>query len=724
MRLTVALVIGWLSFTLSTSLSPPTDPGHFFIPMGKTYPSYSSWAVTVSIGTSPYRKRLSEISTVTIQLTETADALTASIQSSVNVSDPNHATLAVSVRRLSRSVEQLQAEGKDLAFLFSDLLSLPEDPSDVEFRRNLTRSRHRPRRGLIDGIGKIMSSLFGTATEGEIKHLSENVRLVNSKEIAMAHMFNGTLTVLNSTRVATHQNRKALRKLGTAIQSMTESHYMLTQIARNMEETLSISLHVADLSESINQVTRAVHHLRSALSSLSDKLALARAGILHADLISSKTLSRVLRRINKALPTNFALPFPLSQIQDYIRIVKTKLIKTSGDYHVLFYVPLLHTLQAFNIYRFFPYHVPLLEHNVSLSYVPNEPRFLIVSENRQQYIQPADSEIASCILENHPFCQLHQPAYSMAGAASCVVSLFRQDRSSIQKFCAPVIRPTNNAPRAYYLADGKWLIVSRPPTQLTIVCPRNTRSHSVQHVVEMVTLELECSATGDSLYLPPYYASESHLDLPDFQPFQLGNLANDTGPVPIWRPRWASILSDSFNATALPPLHIDGVPADDYFNKIEALPLTQVTDDDPSIFSKNWLLIFIFIIIGLTCLGCALKCCCPRTRDLWTLPRLPRRSPPVPRNSPVPEQAIELLEVPAPQSPSAREGPAPQSPSQRRSPVARASPPRPAYAPCPAHDGAPSDNAPPRGDGPSTPEPRSPVFGRGPAPPLHSVPVV
>ena len=313
------------------------------------YPSDGSWTFLHSYGENVPQLQLlgrnclyryvplqetAGISTATIQLTQTADAWATNIQQT-NGSDPNHATLAVSIRRLSRSIEQLQSERKDLAFLFSDLLSLPGDPRDERVRRNSTysrRSRQRPRRGLIDGIGKIMSTLFGTATEGEIKRLSENVRLVNNKEMAMAHMFNGTMKVLNSTRVATHQNRKALRKLGAAIQSMTESHHMLTQIATNMEETLSISLHVADLSESVTQVTRAVHHLLSSLSSLSDKLALARAGILHADLISSRTLASVLRRIDKALPTNFALLFPLEQLHDYVRIATTKLIKIGGNY--------------------------------------------------------------------------------------------------------------------------------------------------------------------------------------------------------------------------------------------------------------------------------------------------------------------------------------------------------------------------------------------------------
>ena len=46
---------------------------------------------------------------------------------------------------------------------------------------------------------------------------------------------------------------------------------------------------------------------------------------------------------------------------------------------------------------------PVLLLALPLSYVPNEPRFLLISENRQQYIQPSDNDMQSCILENHPF---------------------------------------------------------------------------------------------------------------------------------------------------------------------------------------------------------------------------------------------------------------------------------------------------------------------------------
>ena len=285
-----------------------------------------------------------------------------------------------------------------------------------------------------------------------------------------------------------------------------------------------------------------MHHLRLSLSSLSDKLALAQVGILHTNLISSRTLGRVLRRIGKALPANFALPYPLTQINDYIRIAKTKLIRLSNSNHVLFYVPLLYTLNDFTIYRFFPYQVPLLDHNVSLAYVPNEPRFLLISENRQQYIQPSDADMQSCIRENHPFCQLHEPAYSTADATSCIVNLFRRQRPTIEKFCAPVIRPTNDAPKAYYPTDGKWLIVSPVLLALPLSVHKlpglkpSIRLSKLSLLIWNVPQPVIPSTSHRTTPARP------HLDLPDFQPILLRYLVNDTDTVPIWRSKWASSL--------------------------------------------------------------------------------------------------------------------------------------------------------------------------------------
>ena len=82
-----------------------------------------------------------------------------------------------------------------------------------------------------------MSSIFGTVTESEISHLTNNVRLINDKEMAIAHMFNGTLTVVNATRVATTQNRKALRTINRVLEQLDQSDKRLSRVVDNTLNT-------------------------------------------------------------------------------------------------------------------------------------------------------------------------------------------------------------------------------------------------------------------------------------------------------------------------------------------------------------------------------------------------------------------------------------------------------------------------------------------------------
>ena len=48
-------LLGWLTLVRCLTTPIPTDPGHLFIPVGKTYPSYSSWAITISFSVTPFR---------------------------------------------------------------------------------------------------------------------------------------------------------------------------------------------------------------------------------------------------------------------------------------------------------------------------------------------------------------------------------------------------------------------------------------------------------------------------------------------------------------------------------------------------------------------------------------------------------------------------------------------------------------------------------------------
>ena len=390
---------------------------------------------------------------------------------------------------------------------------------------------------------------------------------------------------------------------------MTRAYSTLYHAVFLNHEAIDLGMRISELTSRILRVIQTIQYLYSELSSISHKFAMAQAGILHKQLISRLTFRRLLRKINKSLPTNFKLPF--SEPNEYIRLIKTKLIEGADTYHILFYIPLLHTLHAFDIYRFFPYQVPLHEQNVSLSYYPNEPCYLLMSGNRQHYIQPEQSEIESCIIARQPFCALHEPAYWTAGSTSCVTALFKRDPAATRQFCSPVITPATDSPKAYYLTKGQWLMVYKPPFTITIFCTSTQKSTTAYIIRSVDTLQLdpECSASGDSFYLPPYYASETHLELPSLVSTDI----YQNSSIPIWRSEWSAKLRNvsTSNVSSLPDLHINGMQADAYFDRLEAQPLEQVTVDSPSAFSKSMLLMIVIGVLTLLCLGFILKYCCP-----------------------------------------------------------------------------------------------------------------
>ena len=647
---TAIAFLGWLATTLYAAQTP-TDPGHLFIPVGKTYPSYNSWAISISINVASYRERINTVIQTQTDLkrlvSDINDGIKNDTMANTTLPSAQRAMLPLYANQLDAAQTQLSGEINGLLRTFRDVLYPPKAsvPVDVLSPESAVSpdSVHQPgraKRGLIDGLGNVMSFLFGTATESEIKHLTNNVELINAKDTALAHRFNGTLQVLNQTRIATVQNRRALSTLTAAVQSLNVVYAKTFVLVQANANAIKTAMHITELTNCILRVSQSVQYLYTELSALSHKFALAQAGILHKNLLPRRDFIRLLRKIDKSLPLNFALPFPSEQTTEYVRVVKTKLIEGADAYHVLFYIPLLHTKHAFDVYRFFPYQVPLLAHNVSLGYYPNEPRYILMSENRQQFIQPAQSEIEACILARQPFCPLHEPAYSTVGSTSCVAALFKRDAASVHKYCTPQILPVPASPKAYYLTGGQWLLVSRPPLSVTVFCAPTQTSYTVSIIrsIDTFTLAPECSASGDSFYLPPYYAGETHLELPATRPVTLLDVAS----LPIWRPEWSLKLSNlsRHNVSRLPELHIDGMPADAYFDRITAQPLEQVTVDSPSAFSKSMILMIILGVLSFACLVFLLRHCCPPRRRRVVHIRSTRA--PSPRESP--EPAMELQE--------------------------------------------------------------------------------
>ena len=183
--------LGWLTTVLTETVPTPTDPGHLFIPVGRTYPSYSAWAITISINIAPFRQQAQNL----FEIQTALDRLVTEIRTEVTPgkNSTERVMLLMHANQLSAALTELNGESGGLKRTFLDPL-YPASEQDTSYprtsgnpsrriKRVLPQSELTPlgktKRGLIDGIGNALNYLFGTATESEIKHLTKNVQLLN-----------------------------------------------------------------------------------------------------------------------------------------------------------------------------------------------------------------------------------------------------------------------------------------------------------------------------------------------------------------------------------------------------------------------------------------------------------------------------------------------------------------------------------------------------------------
>ena len=591
------------SVLVSTSIAP-NEPGHTFLPMGKLFPSYNSWAISVSTNTSRLIKQVRLVEAGLRDAHKVA-TLVASSNFSAN------STFAVQQTRLTHVLYSLDEEARLIKHAFPEILS--------------TSRRHK--RGLINGIGSAMSYMFGTATETEISHLQSQVNVLGRNSKILAHSFNGTLAVLNHTQIGMVENRNQIIKISKMLGRLDRRRNTLSSILMNATDAISTTLLVADFTDILLDLTQILRKLHTKLTNFEAKIALAKVGILHAHLIHPDSFKQILRQIETSLPNTLALPFSAEDIDSYIRIIKPKVVHTGTMFHFLLYIPLLHVAHSFNVFKYFGYEVPHSSKNVSLKYESPANDFIMVSEDGRRYILPENNEIQSCLLSGTPFCQLHEPAYSMSSSTSCLVALYRKQKAQVYRLCPTLIQASNREPLGYYLGHGQWLLVSTSAFYLTIYCQANQTSHTtlIKKRIETIQLDAECSASSDTLFIPPYYFGETLAALPSYN---VDDILSASDQIPIWRPEWNdSLHADLSDISLLPRLPIHGLPAIDYFDLPTSGPLTFYDQTSHSF----WVVISVvglFTLCSLlhVCYRCACRYCRPLSLPSYA-PAAP--SPPI-----------------------------------------------------------------------------------------------
>ena len=105
------------------------------------------------------------------------------------------------------------------------------------------RSRTRHRRGLINGIGKGLSFLFGTATTDQVRECQQHVRAAEEKAKHVLHATNQLVSIVNHSRHELKTQRAHIEKIESYLNTLAEA----------VQQTF---FNISDLEEQVQQLWR------------------------------------------------------------------------------------------------------------------------------------------------------------------------------------------------------------------------------------------------------------------------------------------------------------------------------------------------------------------------------------------------------------------------------------------------------------------------------------
>ena len=189
----------------------------------------------------------------------------------------------------------------------------------------------RQKRGLIDAIGSISKSLFGTATTADVNELRNKIEEIVADNIAFQNTVKDTIVCVND--IAKHQVEQS-EKINTLVSHVNYFHQTLDAVLK-VYNNLSSSLYFSEMSDGIENGLSYIESVHTQINKYENHFQyqkdLAEIGHLTESLIGAKRLKRLLQRLG--------ISFPLKYLYQTAKVTLMKLESNLLAFH--FSVPVL-----------------------------------------------------------------------------------------------------------------------------------------------------------------------------------------------------------------------------------------------------------------------------------------------------------------------------------------------------------------------------------------------
>lgn len=270
------------------------------------------------------------------------------------------------------------------------------------------------KRGLINAIGTISKTLFGTMDAEDEKTIYEQLEIINNNEDTLQHVIKNQLKVLQTT----------IGQMDKLSEAIYYNENLLRNVTTRMQQQLAKFTQREDLDEHLLVLTTIVTDLTRDIISVIDFLTYTKDGMIITKLLPLEKIINELKEAAPQLTKGLHFPFKI-QMENWRNIQKhAKLSAYFDDRDIVTIIrfPVI-AYPTYKLIKAVPF--PTYERTNVFSFIKiNHPLIAIDKENHH-YILPQEDELKTCTQDIETYtCEQILPIYHIKANAPCEVQIY------------------------------------------------------------------------------------------------------------------------------------------------------------------------------------------------------------------------------------------------------------------------------------------------------------
>lgn len=362
-------------------------------------------------------------------------------------------------------LEIVRKESKQLSRLMTTINTIYVIPTDK-------------RRGLIDGIGTVAKTLFGTMDANDDKLINEQLHLLENNQQTIRHTVKNQIQILNSTITHLDNLENILDYNGKLLNRQVSEYKTREDI--NEHFTIIIAV-IIDLIQNAKDVIEYLTYVSK--------------GEVHPILTP---INDIITQLQKATSQTQELYFPFEiEKRNWLKIekyVKVSAYRDNLNIYTILYFPLI-SHPAYSVIKVFP--LPIHDHEDIFTLAEIHNNLIILNKEGRTFLPIGESEIKECIkIEQNYICDKTYPIHKMNSLSEtpCEIQMYLQQQRDRDNCNTKHIIISNTIWIPLH-NPHEWLYSTTNETKIAISCENHSEERISIKNTGKITLQDNCKIT-------------------------------------------------------------------------------------------------------------------------------------------------------------------------------------------------------------------------------------